>query len=39
MKVMWEGSLPYSTVNQVIPGGHVEETVQGELMREELEKG
>ena len=28
---------PYSTVHQVVPGGHVEETVQGELMREQLE--
>ena len=28
---------PYSTVHQVIPGGHVEETVQGELMREQLD--
>lgn len=32
-------SSPYSTVNQVIPGGHVEETIQGELMRENLESG
>lgn len=30
-------SSPYSAVYQVIPGGHVEETVQGELMREQLE--
>lgn len=28
---------PYSTVHQVIPGGHVDETVQGEFMREQLE--
>lgn len=31
------GSSPYSTVHQVILGGHTEETVQGELMREQLE--
>lgn len=30
-------SSPYFTVLQVIPRGHVEERVQGELMREQLE--
>ena len=37
VRVMCGGSSPYSTVHQVIPGGHEKETVQGELMREQLE--
>lgn len=37
LRVMCGGSSPYSTVHQVIPAGYVEETVQGELMTEQLE--
>lgn len=32
------GSSPNSTVHQVFPGGNVQETVQGEVMSEQLEK-
>lgn len=37
VRVMCADSSPYSTIHQVLPGGHVEETVQGELVREQLE--
>lgn len=37
VRVMCGDGSPYSTVRQVIPGGHVEETIQGELVREQLE--
>lgn len=37
VRVMCGDGSPYSTVHQVIPGGHVEETVQGEPVREQLE--
>lgn len=30
-------SSPYSAVHQVVPGDHVQEAVQGELVREQLE--
>lgn len=37
VRVMCGDGSPYSTVHQVIPGGHAEETIQGELVREQLE--
>ena len=35
--VMCGGSSPYSTIDQVIPGCHVEETIQVELVKQQLE--
>lgn len=32
-----EDSSPYFAVHQVVPGDHVQETVQGELVSEQLE--
>lgn len=34
---MWVDSLPYFAVHQVVPGDDAQETVQGELVSEQLE--
>lgn len=35
---MWVDSSPYFAVHQVVPGHDVQETVQGELVSEQLKK-
>lgn len=38
-RVLRADSSPYFAVHQVVPGDHVQETVQGELVSEQLRNG